>query len=173
MVTYEEVEKILAKTAEVPFPEVTRVIPNERYATMLYDDFAGDLGELSAITQYIYEHIQLNDQPDLAKIMKRIAIEEMKHLDIVGDIIKRSGKKAIYQDAKGILWSAKNVKYEFKGIKEIMDFNIYSENKAIEGYRKAIMYTNQMSLKRLWERIIVDEKTHKMIFERIKQESKS
>ena len=170
MVTYEEVEKLLAKTDQIPYPEVTRVIPNERYASMLYDDYAGNLGELSAITQYIYEHIQFNDQPDLAKIMKRIAIEEMKHLDIVGDIIKRLGKKAIYQDTKGILWSAKNVQYDFNNITEMMDFNIYSENKAIEGYRKAIVYTNQLNLKRLWERIIMDEKTHRMIFEMIKQE---
>lgn len=62
------VKKINQKINEMekyPYPEIKNVYPNEKYATMLYDDFAGEMGELSAITQYVYEHINWGEKDDL------------------------------------------------------------------------------------------------------------
>lgn len=46
-------------------------------------------------------------------------------------------------------------------------YNIYTEEMAIQGYRRAMMYTKNLSIRKVLERIILDEKTHKQIFENI------
>lgn len=54
---YEEEKNILEQVKTIPYPEYKIIYPNLKYANMLYDDFAGSWGELSAITQYIYMNI--------------------------------------------------------------------------------------------------------------------
>lgn len=170
MICYEQVKEKIQAIEKYPYPKVLNLYPNKRYAQMLYDDFGGDLGELSAITQYIYEHIHFEQQTDLSKIMLEIAIMEMRHLDLVGSIIQKLGEKPIYRDSKNNFWNAKNVKYDTGCIQETMTYNIETEKVAIQGYQKAIMYTNNISLKRLFERIIQDEKLHIEIFQKIREE---
>ena len=141
---------------------------NTKYANLLYDSFAGDSGELTAITQYIYEHIELKRFNDFSKIMLDIAIEEMHHLDLLGSLIKKLGEKPYYIDSNECKWSTRNLKYHFKSIYEILTFNIESEKKAIEDYKNAIKYTQNKSIKDLLERIILDEQTHLEIFNRMR-----
>ena len=52
---------------------------NIRYANMLYNNFSGEAGELTAVTQYLYEHMELKRYENFSKIMLSISIEEMKH----------------------------------------------------------------------------------------------
>lgn len=167
MITYQEGRELLDKTSKIPYPPIPQLYQNIRYANMIYDDYAGQLGELSAITQYIYEHILYKEKGDTSKLLLDIAIEEMRHLDILGTIIQRLGGKPEYIDSNKNLWSAKNVKYETKNFEEMVKYNIFSEEEAIQGYRKLIRYTNNMGLRRIFERIILDEKTHKEIFSRM------
>lgn len=164
MITYEKVRMIIDEVDKIPYPKVANLVENKKYANMLYDDFSGQLGEFSAISQYIYEHINSQQDENVSRILRSIAIMEMKHLDIIGDIIKRLGKDPIFVDSKGIAWSSNNIKYNFKDVEEMIKFNIYTEEVAIQGYRKAYLYTNNRSLKKVFERIILDEKTHIRIF---------
>lgn len=163
----EEIKRIMEKTAQIPYPQIPNVYPNPRYAQMLLDDFGGELGELSATTQYIYEHINLREEKEISVIMRNIAIMEMKHLDILGEIIKKMGGNPFYTDSNHRAWTAKNVKYHTCDLEETMKYNIMTEDAAILGYRKAIRATNQMGLKRVFERIIIDENSHKEIFRKI------
>lgn len=55
--TYKEAKEILDNLDKKPYPKLEYISKNTIYAKTLYDDFAGKNGELSAITQYIYEHI--------------------------------------------------------------------------------------------------------------------
>ena len=48
-----------------------------------------------------------------------------------------------------------------------MKINIASEEAAIRGYRQLMRYTNNMYLRRIYERIILDEMTHLEIFKMI------
>ena len=89
---FEELNKMISKYDDVPFPEIKYVYANQIYANLLYDDLAGELGELSAVTQYAYEHMDMKNNEELSKIMLRIAIQEMKHLNLVGELIKKLGK---------------------------------------------------------------------------------
>ena len=61
----------------------------------------------------------------------------------------------------------KNVKYKIRDLKDAMKINIASEEAAIRGYRQLMRYTNNMYLRRIYERIILDETTHWQIFDDI------
>lgn len=171
--TYEQAKQILDNIDKVPYPKLQNVVKNPLYARSLYDDFSGDMGELSAITQYVYEHIDNNDDQNISRIMLSVAIVEMRHLDIVGSLIKKLGLPPHYVNSGLTNWNSTYVKYNTGDIKETMKYNIYTEKKAIEGYRKAIRRTNNISIKRLLNRIIMDEKTHIEIFTRIMKENEN
>ena len=166
--TYEEVQEILSSKKNIPYPKLMNIRQNQRYANLLYDNFAGEEGELTAACQYIYEHIELKRYESFSKILLSIAKEEMHHLELIGDLIKRLGKKPYYIDKNKSQWKAENIKYHFNNVYEMLSFNIESEKKAIVGYKEAIKYTQNKSIKDLLERIILDEQTHLEIFNRIK-----
>lgn len=163
----EELNEMLHELDNIPYPEVKYVVKNSNYANMLYDDMSGELGELSAVTQYVYEHMDLSDFNVISGIMIQIAIQEMKHLNFVGDLIKRLGKTPYFIGSKGSCWTTENVKYKFTNLVHMMEYNIETENAAIEGYSKAIYCTRNQDIRKLFQRIILDEKNHIKIFKKI------
>lgn len=166
--TYEEVIEILNSKKNISYPKLMNVRQNKRYAELLYNNFSGEAGELTAVTQYIYEHIELKKYDSFSKILLSIAIEEMHHLDLIGDLIKKLGKKAYYINNENCFWNAKNVKYHFNNIYDMLSYNIETEKQAIIEYKQAIKYTQNKSIKNLLERIILDEQTHLEIFNRLR-----
>jgi len=166
--TYEEVQEILNSKRNIPYPKLMNIRQNIRYANLLYDNFAGEEGELTAVNQYIYEYIELKRYESFSKILLSIAKEEMHHLELIGDLIKRLGKKPYYINQDQYMWNSNNIKYHFNNVYDMLIFNIESEKKAIEGYKEAIKYTQNKSIKDLLERIILDEQTHLEIFNRLK-----
>lgn len=167
MIKYEELEKMLVRNRKVPYPPIPNLYPNKKYANLIYNSFAGKEGELTAITQYIYEHIDFKDKDEISKILLSIAIEEMHHIDILGEILINLGEKPIFKSSEGKDWCSNNVKYKIKDIKEAMKINICAEETAIAEYMQLMRYTNNMYLRRVYERIILDEKTHLEIFRKI------
>lgn len=141
---------------------------NIKYANLLYDNFAGAESELTAVNQYIYEHIELKRYENFSKILLSIAIEEMHHLELIGDLIRKLGKRPYFIDKNKSAWNAENIKYHFNNVYDMLMFNIESEKKAILGYKEAIKHTQNKSIKDLLERIILDEQTHLEIFNRLK-----
>ena len=141
---------------------------NKRYAEVLYNSFAGEEGELTAVTQYIYEHIELKKFESFSKILLSIAIEEMQHLELIGNLIRKLGGKPYYINKEKCFWSSKNIKYHFNSVFDMLNYNIESEKRAIEGYRGAIKNTQNKSIQQLLDRIILDEQTHLEIFNRLR-----
>lgn len=69
-----------------PEPNVTQ--PNFFYATLLLEDYAGNVSELTAINQYMHHHFMFDDQyEDLAELEECIAIIEMHHLELLAESI--------------------------------------------------------------------------------------
>lgn len=169
---FEELRCILQKNRNIPYPEIPKLYPNPRYCQRIYDSFAGKEGELTAITQYIYEHMYFQQEKGISTILQEIAIEEMKHLNILGKILVTLGGKPIYQNSQKRIWSAQNLDYNTCDIKEAMKKNIKAEEKAILDYRKLLYYTKNPYLRKVYERIILDEETHLKIFRKILQEQK-
>ena len=141
---------------------------NKRYTEVLYNSFAGEEGELTAVTQYIYEHIELKKFESFSKILLSIAIEEMQHLELIGNLIRKLGGKPYYINKEKCFWSSKNIKYHFNSVFDMLNYNIESEKRAIEGYREAIKNTQNKSIQQLLDRIILDEQTHLEIFNRLR-----
>lgn len=167
MIKYSELKCILEKNNNIPYPGTPKLPKSPKYAKLVYDSYAGCMGELTAITQYIYEQITLNYNKDISKILLDISIQEMKHLDILGKIIVSAGSKPVYTDSNGICWNSKNVNSECLDIEKIMKTNIKAEEEAINGYINLKRYTNNITLRKIYDRIILDEKTHKEVFEKI------
>ncbi len=166
--TYEEVEEILNSKKNIPYPKLMNIRQNQRYAELLYDNFAGKDGEFTAVAQYIYEHIELSRYETFSKILLKIAMEEMQHMELIGNLVRKLGNKPYYISKEKCFWNAKNIKYHFSNVYDMLMFNIESEKKAIKGYEEAIKYTQNKSVRELLERIILDEKTHLEIFNRLK-----
>lgn len=158
---------MLNKYENIPYPKIPKLYPNKRYAIMLYNNFAGEFGELSAITQYIYENIDLENNNDISSILLKISVQEMKHLQLIGKILVALGEKPYYQDMNKKAWSSKNIKYCTGNIKEMMKHNIYLEEMAISEYKKATRFTRNIELRRIFERIIMDEINHIEVFKKI------
>ena len=112
---YEKLQQLFQNTKDIPYPEIGMIRKNRYYANLLYEDLSG---ELSAIAQYVYEHICLNSNQEISKILLQIAIQEMRHLNLVGEMIQKLGNKPYYQDARGEVWSAKSVKYDTGDLKK-------------------------------------------------------
>ena len=167
MLKYEKLNQMLSRNKEVPYISVPKLYPNKRYANLIYESLAGRKGELTSVNQYIYEHIDLKDKKDISKILLNIAIEEMYHIDILGEILVSLGEKPFFKDSNQIDWNTTNINYKIKDIKDAMKINISLEENAIIEYRQLMRYTNNMYLRRIFERIILDEKTHLEIFKEI------
>ncbi len=167
MTKYEELRCMLEKNKKIPYPIIPKLYPNKRYCNLIYDSLGGKKGELTAITQYIYEHNNLQNEKEINHILKDIAIEEMHHLNILGNIIVNLGEKPIYKNSNGKLWTTENVSYTTLKLKEIININIELEEESISRYQKILKYTNNIYLRRIYERIILDETTHLEIFKSI------
>ena len=167
MIKYEELSKMLEKNKNIPYPPIPNLYGNKRYVNLIYENFAGKDGELTAITQYIYEHIDFKGKEKISKILLNIAIEEMHHINILGEILVKLGAKPFFVNANQKEWSANNVKYQINDLSEAMKINISSEELAIAGYRRLMQYTNNVYLRKVYERIILDEKNHLEIFKKI------
>ena len=107
---FEELNKMISKYDDVPFPEIKYVYAN----------------------QYAYEHMDMKNNEELSKIMLRIAIQEMKHLNLVGELIKKLGKNPCFVNSKGIIWNSGNLNYDVKDIIKTMEYNIKTEKVAID-----------------------------------------
>lgn len=150
-----------------PYPPIKVEEKNENYARLLLKNFAGEISEDTAIHLYIYQTLILkDDNKDLADTLKRIAIVEMHHLDMLGEVIKLLGVKPVYGtmiDNYFKPWSGAYVDYTI-GLKEMLNIDIENEETAIRNYQKSIELIEDKYIRKLLERIIEDEMLHIKIF---------
>jgi len=152
-------------TVDLPYPEITPTT-DLRTARMLLDDFAGQDSELSGINQYVYQHLVTGEYEELSKVLKGIALVEMKHFEMLGDAIVNLGGDPVFTSSRGRPWTALYLKY-IKNPKLIILMNIQGEKTGIKGYRQSIEMTNNTQVKKLLERIILDEELHLQILEKM------
>ncbi len=121
--------------------------------------------ELTAITQYMAQHYELEDQDygKLAKKLKEIAIQEMKHAEALAErILFLNGEPTTKPDA---------------GAKKGQDFagmlatDIGLETQAVKLYNEAALVCAQEKdqiSKQLFEKLLGEEEDHLNDFENIK-----
>jgi bacterioferritin len=121
--------------------------------------------ELSAITQYMAHHYELEDQDfgKLAKKMKEIAIQEMKHAEELADrILFLKGEPTSKPDA---------IAKKGQSISEMLKTDMALESAAIKMYNEAAVVCAQEKdqiSKQLFEKLLGEEEGHYNDFENVK-----
>ena len=146
-----------------PFPEVEVSEPNERYAKILLDAFAdGTAAELTAIAQYFHHHLTIEEKA-VSNLMLCIALVEMHHLEVIGDLIAQLGGDPKYLRANRGYWQGSEVSYGDSLIQKLR-LDIVSEEAAIAAYHYLLAEIQDPKIQRIIERIIRDEQIHLMLF---------
>lgn len=154
---------------DIPYPKVRVEEKNPYYADLLSEDYAGIKGELTAITQYSYQHMEkFSSNIEFSKIMEEIAKAEMIHLELLGKTIKLLGKNPIYSTCEAsrgdcIMWNSNFVNYS-TDLKDMLKIDISSEEAAIKTYTLHKKIIDDKYIKEMLDRIIMDEKRHLEIF---------
>ncbi|NWF56244.1 MAG: bacterioferritin [Syntrophaceae bacterium] len=121
--------------------------------------------ELSAITQYMAQHYELEDQDfgKLAKKLKEIGIQEMKHAEALAErILFLKGEPTSKPDA-----TAK----KGQSIAEMLKTDMALESQALKMYNEAAIICAQEKdqiSKQLFEKLLGEEEGHYNDFENIK-----
>jgi bacterioferritin len=122
--------------------------------------------ELSAITQYMAHHYELEDQDfgKLAKKMKEIGIQEMKHAEALAErILFLKGEPTTKPDA---------VAKKGQSIAEMLKTDLALESAAIKMYNDAAVVCAQEKdqiSKQLFEKLLGEEEAHFNDFESTKE----
>ncbi len=156
---------------DIPYPSINDLKPNKKIAYKLKKAYAGRVSELSCINKYIFQHIYLdNSFKEIKKALKDIAIIEMHHLDILGNMIKKLGLIPAYTAINKVgnesYWESNFISYEIDLPKFIIE-NIEGEKKAIKIYQNIIKEADDEIITDILNRIILDEENHIKIFKSI------
>lgn len=146
-----------------PYPEIRVMAENPRYAKLLMDAYAdGGKSEFTAIGQYMHHHFTIENK-EIADMELCISLVEMKHLEMLGELIRALGGNPKYRRANKMWWSGGEVSYgDTPCLKLKLD--IESEYAAIEGYELLLSEIKDKYIQEIILRIIEDEKVHLRIF---------
>lgn len=160
---------------KTPYPKLSTTQKDEAIIPDLIYSYAGSKGELTAVTQYIYQSFIVkpnNNYLGLSRLLEQISIKEMQHLEILSQILISQGinpKFCRYIDNNYDIcspWSSNNVKY-ITNIEEFIKYNIEIENDAINEYRQIVQKSQNDNISEIILRIIEDEESHIQIFTKI------
>lgn len=153
----------------IPYPEIRVEKENCYYADLLSQDYAGSKGEITAVMLYSFQHFdKFKTNPEISKILEEIAVVEMYHMELLAKTIKLLGKNPTYTTCDSlnyncINWSADNVDYN-TDLKSILKGNIEKEKNAIRNYKCHRALIKDRYIKKLIDRIIIDEQKHIEVF---------
>lgn len=157
------------------YPEITLNHLPQEMLMVLKRIYAGAKSEFTSLTQYMYQHYIVWSNPkldNLSEILERIAIQEMKHHEIVAKVLVKCGidpKNCVYIDGNSNLcdfWKASSVSYE-KTLVRMFESNILLEQRAIEDYKDVLNKTDNANLKQIIIRILEDEYVHLQYFNNV------
>ncbi len=173
---------------DTPYPPIRVEAPNLDYAISLFKSYAGYDSELTASTQYLYQTaILFPDDPVSADLLECIGFVEMGHFHVLGRIIYLLGADPrVYAPAsqfgasrrarvEGTVpepetkngytwWSGDMLIYTNEYITLIQD-NLQLEKITIANFNAAIREIDDIYIRAMLERIILDERRHVEIFQ--------
>lgn len=158
------------KRLDIPYPEIKIERQNTKYAQLLMEDYAGVISEMTAINLYTYQNIlNKKNYSELSEMLHDISITEMRHLQILGELINLLGLYPTFQSVNnGLLcsWDSSYINYN-TDIKEMLLIDIKSEEEAIAQYRLHQSIIDDKYIKEIIERIILDEQQHIKCFKMV------
>ncbi|HIS90840.1 MAG TPA: manganese catalase family protein [Candidatus Faecisoma merdavium] len=154
--------------SNLPYPDIKVEKENIEYAKLLMYPYASMISEDTATHLYMYQSFILDN--NIGRILENIAIVEMHHLEMLAKTINLLGLKPEYK-SNDIPWTSNYVNYN-TNLKDILKINIEAETLAIKNYQNLIKVINDKYIKKMLERIIVDEEIHLKIFNDLYKENR-
>lgn len=188
MVDIDKIEELIDRfyeelpcQSDIPFPEVKVESKNLAYAELLLDaqSSAAD-SEIQAVVQYLYHHKTINNS-HISAALECIALIEMKHYEVLEDLIRQLGGKPVQYNSNKAYWNTENISYGDRDIlslkyddedakerhivrKKLM-LDIKGEINAINGYKFIKNNISDKYIRRVIDKIISDEEAHIEVFE--------
>lgn len=157
-------EKIVYRAQET-YPEVSACPMNQHDLQIICPLYAGTLSELTAIVQYNYQNLVLQEQcGEVADMVMHIARVEMEHMHLLGCAITAMGGNPRYvnPNVHG-WWNGSVVCYE-RELCEALLVDLRQETEAHQAYLAACAKVNNPALAALLRCIAADEKVHMELF---------
>jgi len=151
-------------TVDLPYPSMDGIEKDLRTARLIEQAYAGVHSELTAILQYIYHVLYFEEEgkKDTAGTLLKIAIAEMRHVKILGELLIKLGGDPIYATRSIFdirFFNAGYVTYSKTPKKMLLD-DITSEMLAISEYDELIKKTESEKVAAVLARIRLDEELH-------------
>lgn len=162
--------KIMKCTLDIPYPKIQVMEKNPILGKRISHSYAGDVSEDTAIHQYLFQSMMLKNQnDDISNILEEIAKVEMKHLEVLGLLMKELGIYPVYYDSScgnHAYFTSKYAPYD-TDLESMLLSNIMAERRAILQYDAIISSTSDIYVQNILKRIVLDERLHLEIFEKI------
>ena len=144
--------------------DLNAVKENVRALRVVSPAYAGRDGELTAILQYVYQSILLggSGEKELSALLLSIAVEEMRHLQILGTLIVKLGAPPVFTACPPYpvsYYSASCVNYA-KSPRAMLAADISAERTAISEYERMIACLGNEPAAAVLARIRDDEEEH-------------
>ena len=156
-------------SSDAPYPPVRAESRNPAYARVMLDNIGGTNSEMSAISLYVFNNLITEYNQDIAAVFHQISIVEMHHLEIFGKLAFQLGEEPrmwTHYGCKKIYWSPSCNQY-CKDLPAMMRNVIDGEKAAVSKYQHQISYIRDENIAENLRRIILDERLHVEIFEKI------
>lgn len=92
--------------------------------------------------------------------MKKIALDDLKHQELLANAIQMTSGNPIYCNSEGKWLGGRQIDY-FKDIKRILNTNLELKEKTIIDYKVAISKIENAQIKELLSTILEDEEEHR------------
>lgn len=147
----------------VPYPAIPVEGPNPQYARMILSNIGGADSEMSAVAMYFYGRLTMGAYPEIAEAFGKIAVAEMRHLELFGAIALRLGADPRLWEYSGRrrrrYWSPRDIRYPVKAHRALTDA-LVSEHMAVAKYTKQAKLIRDTGVAECLQRVIQDEKEH-------------
>lgn len=146
---------------DLPYPETNDIEVDRFSASIIYPAFIGAHSELNAIVQYVYHELefQKENKLEIAQTLMGISICEMHHFHLLGETLKRLGAYSIFSDFTQCVKPSGFCPFN-KGLNKMLVDNISGEMQAIQIYNSMLKNLNNEKVKKVIERIVLDEELH-------------
>ena len=146
------------------YPTLEGLCPDAYSLKVISPAYASPTGELNTILQYFYHyfHFIRCKQYDIAQTLESIAVNEMFHFKMLGELITALGASPIYTQSPPStfnFYSTKYVSYS-RTLENMLEDDIYGERRAIESYKRMAMRLKNEQVKSIVLRLAEDEELH-------------
>lgn len=129
---------------------------------LLLDDYAGKVSETTAVKQYFHHYLVVKEK-DVADLLEDVAIEEMKHLELLGHTLQHAGVDPRFWNSKKKYWTGEYINYQYS-VCDILQADIEAELEAIFQYMQHIEAISDPKVEMMLRNIINDELRHIGLF---------